>query len=207
MRRIKKAIITTALTVTVAVAGVLGFQLSTLPTDNGSNVSLIPLGQHEFVGPLDVVKVIDGDTIMVTLDGKETKIRLIGVDTPETVKSGTTIQWYGKEASDFTKKTLEGNKIILEFDKGRTDIYNRTLAYVYLDNGDMLNVILLNRGYGKTEFYSPNTKYKKVFLDIESKAKLAKLGRWSEDNQKIWESQQPTPTPKPTPKPTKIPKL
>jgi micrococcal nuclease len=117
-----------------------------------------------------------------------TKVRLIGIDTPETVKSGTPVQWFGKEASKFIKQTIEGKEVVLEFDKGRFDMYNRLLAYVYLPNGDMLNIVLLHRGYATTEFFSPNTKYRKVFLDVEAQAKKINMGLWDKESQSVWES-------------------
>src|SRR3989338_7085144 len=83
-----------------------------------------------------VVRVVDGDTIV--LDGDE-KVRLIGVDTPETVDPRKPVQYFGKEASEFTRRMAEGKRVRLEFDQDTKDRYGRTLAYVYLEDGTFLN--------------------------------------------------------------------
>lgn len=186
--RVKKVLATIATVTIVGLSGVIGTEISTLPTDNKVAVSNIGLGFRGETLKTSVNRVVDGDTFEIVYEGKPTKVRLIGVDTPETVKSGIPVEWYGKDASDFTKKLIEGKQVTLEFDKGKLDLYNRLLAYVYLPNGDMLNVILLHRGFAKTAFYSPNTKYKKVFLDIEAKAKDINIGRWDVESQSVWES-------------------
>lgn len=122
-----------------------------------------------------VNRVVDGDTF-VTKDG--IKVRLIGVDTPETVKPGVKPQTYGKEASDFTKKMLTGKKVKLVYDKGKYDKYHRELAYVYLQDGTFFNRLLLQKGLARTMTIEPNTKYAKVFKQDESKAKAKGLGIW-----------------------------
>src|SRR3954465_5035207 len=78
-----------------------------------------------------VVRVIDGDTIVVKVEGKDTRVRLIGVDTPETVRLNKPVEYFGKEASAFTKRLLEGERVTLEYDRQKADRYRRTLAYVY----------------------------------------------------------------------------
>lgn len=90
-----------------------------------------------------VKRVIDGDTF-VTDTGQ--KVRLIGVDTPETVHPSKPVQFFGKEASNFTKSHLEGKTVQLEYDWQKTDKYNRTLAYVYLDS-TFFNALLVQEGY------------------------------------------------------------
>jgi len=83
-----------------------------------------------------VKRVIDGDTILLT-NGE--RVLLIGVDTPETVHPNKPVEYFGKEASAFTKKMVEGKKVKLEFDWDRRDKYDRLLAYVYLLDGTFLN--------------------------------------------------------------------
>jgi micrococcal nuclease len=77
-----------------------------------------------------VLKVVDGDTVKITYEGKETTVRLIGVDTPETVHPSKPVEAFGKEASNFTKNLLLGESIYLRFDGNRTDKYGRMLAYL-----------------------------------------------------------------------------
>ncbi|MBR0094185.1 MAG: thermonuclease family protein, partial [Synergistaceae bacterium] len=79
-----------------------------------------------------VARVVDGDTAVIRVDGKERRVRFLGVDTPETVHPTKGVQPYGKEASNFTKDSLNGRQVWLEYDKSPTDRYNRDLAYVWL---------------------------------------------------------------------------
>jgi len=88
-------------------------------------------------------RVVDGDTIV--LDGNE-KVRLIGVDTPETKDPRKSVQYFGKEASDFTKRMVEGKKVGLEYDWQKIEKYGRTLAYVYLEDGTFLNAEIIKQG-------------------------------------------------------------
>jgi micrococcal nuclease len=81
-------------------------------------------------------RVVDGDTIILS-NGE--KVRLIGVDTPETVRPNTPVEYYGKEASAFTKKMVEGKPVRLEYDWQQRDKYGRLLAYVYLMDGTFIN--------------------------------------------------------------------
>lgn len=96
-----------------------------------------------------VVRTIDGDTLVVKIDGNETKVRLIGVDTPETVDPRKPVQFFGKEASAFTRKLLEGESVTLEYDQQRTDLYGRMLAYAYRAKDRLfVNREIIREGYG-----------------------------------------------------------
>ena len=94
----------------------------------------------------EVVRVVAGDTLV--LDGGE-RVRLIGVDTPETVHPQKPVEYFGKEASAFTRQLVEGERVRLEYDlgTGRKDRYGRTLAYVYLEDGRLLNLAIIAGGY------------------------------------------------------------
>ncbi|MCK9271939.1 thermonuclease family protein [Candidatus Gracilibacteria bacterium] len=127
---------------------------------------------------IKVVRVIDGDTIVVLLNGREERIRLIGVDTPETVHPNKKIELFGKEASDFTKLSLEGREINLEFDFDRFDKYGRILAYVRID-GVMFNKSIISMGYGRVYLRFP-FKYAKEFEKIGDFAQKNKVGIWSD---------------------------
>lgn len=147
--------------------------------------SLDSLSQEEYQADEDtyeVVRVVDGDTIIIDIDGEETRLRLIGIDCPESVhpdKSKNT--HFGKLASDFTRSKLEGKYVSLEYDKEKLDRYDRHLAYVYLD-GVMFNETLLEEGLAKAKAYPPNTKYKEEFEEIEKKAKEEDRGMWAIEN-------------------------
>ncbi|MFA9398327.1 MAG: thermonuclease family protein [Clostridiaceae bacterium] len=122
-----------------------------------------------------VIRVIDGDTIEI--ENKQ-KVRFIGIDTPETVKSNTEVQPYGKEASDFTKKMLEGKYIYIEKDVSDTDKYGRLLRYIYLEDGTFYNDLLVKEGYAKVSTYPPDVKYVDTFLESQKYAMENNKGLW-----------------------------
>lgn len=136
--------------------------------------------QGTLAGAYEVVRVVDGDTIIVNIDGTETKIRLIGVDTPESVSTDEEKNTEeGKQASEYTTEQLTGKSVYLEYDEGLTDTYGRTLAYVYLDDmKTMYNKVLLQEGYAKVMTVEPNTKYAADFETLEAAAKEAGKGFW-----------------------------
>ena len=143
--------------------------------DNDSNVP------DNTTIPATVVRVVDGDTLKATVDGKEETIRLILVDTPETVHPSKTVQPFGPEASDFAKKTLEGKEVGLELDVSERDQYGRILAYVWI--GDkMFNEMLLEKGLARVSVFPPDVKYVDRFREIESKARQKGIGIWSIEN-------------------------
>lgn len=131
-------------------------------------------------GTYEVVRVVDGDTIIVDVDGEEVQVRLIGVDTPESVstdESKNTTE--GKEASEYTTEQLTGKPVYLEYDEGLTDTYGRTLAYVYLEDGKtMFNETLLEQGYARVMTVEPNTKYAERFETLEGAAEEYGAGFW-----------------------------
>lgn len=135
--------------------------------------------RDELTGFMAVIKVVDGDTFWVD-DGSEKglKIRLIGVNTPETVHPQKAVEYYGREASDYIKSLLIGNKVKLKFDVNRVDRYGRTLAYVYLEDGTFLNEDLIKKGYGQAMTVPPNVKYSERFVKLERKARNQKVGLW-----------------------------
>ena len=123
-----------------------------------------------------VTRVIDGDTIVVEVTGT---VRLIGVDTPETVDPRQPVQYFGKEASDFTKQRATGRQVRLEFDQDRTDRYGRTLAYVYLQPENLLLNAEINRqGYGFAYTQFP-FRMMEQFRALEREAREAGRGLWA----------------------------
>lgn len=128
-----------------------------------------------------VIRVVDGDTIIVDIDGAEERIRMIGIDTPESVHpdESKNIE-YGKIASDFTKEQLENKAVALEYDVQERDKYGRILAYVYLD-GKMYNKTLLEEGHAKVATYPPNVKYVDEFTALQEQARENKKGIWAYD--------------------------
>jgi len=127
-----------------------------------------------------VVRIVDGDTII--LDSKE-KVRLIGVDTPETVHPSKAVQCFGSEAKTFLRSMLEGKTIRLSLDpryakQNHKDKYGRTLGYVYLDDGRLLNVEIIRLGYGRAYTRFP-FQYAAQFVDVEKTAQRNGAGLWS----------------------------
>ena len=124
----------------------------------------------------------DGDTFKIDYNGEEKKVRLIGIDTPESVSPNKKKNNnYGEEASNYTKQILEGKNIYLEFDVQETDKYGRLLAYVYLEDGTMYNKELLEKGYAQVVTYPPNVKYVEEFEAIQKKARENNVGFWAEN--------------------------
>jgi micrococcal nuclease len=119
--------------------------------------------------------VIDGDTIV--LDGNET-VRLIGVDTPETKDPRKPVQYFSQEAYEFTRSLVEGKKVRLEYDLEKTDKYNRTLGYVYLEDGTFLNAEIIKQGYGFAYTQFP-FKYLEQFREYEKEARENNRGLWA----------------------------
>lgn len=131
---------------------------------------------------LPVVEIYDGDTIAVLLHGQREKIRLIGVDTPETKDPRRPVQCFGREAAAWTKQTLRGHTVRIETDssQGERDKYGRMLAFVWLDDGLFLNQALIEQGYAHEYTYaSVPYKYQAVFQRAEREAEIGERGLWS----------------------------
>ena len=130
-----------------------------------------------------VKEVIDGDTFKYDdFVGVSQRVRLIGIDTPESVNVNHPELncKYGKVASKYTKSVLEGKTVKIEYDTDKYDIYDRELAYVYIDDV-MLNYDLVAKGYAVAKEYPPNTKYSEMFKKAQIEAEKNKLGMWSDD--------------------------
>jgi endonuclease YncB( thermonuclease family) len=122
-----------------------------------------------------VRRAVDGDTLLLQ-DGR--RIRLIGVDTPETKREGTPVQPWGLEAHEFTARLVEGRTVRLEFDRERHDKYDRILAYVYVDD-QLLNEELLRAGLGRALLKYPySDAMKRRFKKAEQEARAARRGIW-----------------------------
>ncbi|MBN2875765.1 MAG: thermonuclease family protein [Spirochaetales bacterium] len=129
-----------------------------------------------------VERIVDGDTIVVSFgsgtDFAETeKVRLIGVDTPETVDPRKPVERFGLEASQYVTDRLSGRRVRLAFEDDLRDYYGRLLAYVFLEDGTCVNLDIVAKGYGFAY-----TKYPFIFMDdfreAERRARSRKLGLW-----------------------------
>jgi micrococcal nuclease len=122
--------------------------------------------------------VIDGDTIEIQRLGRTMDVRLIGIDTPETVHPTEPLECYGLAASSFTTRALEGEQVRLEFDVERTDRYGRMLSYLF-DEGSLFNERLVAEGYAQVSTYPPNVKYAARLLAAQRRARETNRGLWA----------------------------
>lgn len=143
--------------------------------------------------PCSVTRVVDGDTFQCRMaSGEEVKVRLIGVDTPESSynpkarrdseRSGQSLEQIlkmGRLSAEFTKKLLPlGDTVYLEFDVQKTDRYGRLLAYVWLSDGRMLNEFIIREGYASVYTIPPNVKYQERLLQAQRYARENRRGLW-----------------------------
>jgi micrococcal nuclease len=138
------------------------------------------VGRHEPGAASDtavVVKVDDGDTIVVRIGTRTDTVRLLGIDTPEIHHPTKPVQCFGPEASEFTTARLTGRTVRLEDDVELRDIYDRRLAYVYVD-GHRFNDELLEQGYARLLIIPPNGSHARTMLAHELAAKRAGVGLW-----------------------------
>ncbi len=165
-------------------------------TGKGAILNSYPVKENS-VYKAKIKRVVDGDTAIIyflTTDGtryKEERIRFIGVNTPESVDPNRPVEYYGKEASDFTKKELKDKTIWILTDAGVRDKYDRLLGYIWLDEpqnlnsekevrAKMFNARLLLKGYAQTMTIQPNVRYSNMFVKFQREAREAKRGLWKQ---------------------------
>ena len=157
---------------------------SEVPTTSAESVPVIaPLGTptgSDFVWL--VTKVVDGDTIWVEGEGERLKVRLIGVNTPETVHPTKEVECYGPESSDFATDILAGTQVAIVTDasQGEVDKYGRTLAYVFLPEGQLFQELLVSGGYAFEYTFDQPYKYRDLLIEAEGQARLNGAGLWTE---------------------------
>lgn len=141
--------------------------------------SVDPSANEGREGPYEVVKVVDGDTIKLLIDGEKKNVRLIGIDTPESVHPDSDKNVpEGKTASDHTKELVGDSQLYIEYGTEPADRYGRPLCYVYLPDGTMLNEKILSDGYAKVLIVGKNKEYKDRFNEIQEEAKAEGRGLW-----------------------------
>lgn len=128
-------------------------------------------------GDAYVTRVVDGDTVEAQIGDTVEDVRLIGIDTPETVKPEAPVECFGPEASSFTHRVLEGQPVRLVYGVERHDIYGRLLAYVYIGHR-FVNAELVRRGLARTLEIPPNTLHRALFRRLELKAARSGRGLW-----------------------------
>lgn len=129
-----------------------------------------------------MVDVVDGDTIKVRIGGIISTVRYIGMDTPETVKPGTPVQWMGPEASAANRSLVDGRQVVLEKDVSEVDRYGRLLRFVWLDRPGgwlLVNAELVRLGFASVSTYPPDVGYVDQLLDAQREARDADRGLWN----------------------------
>ena len=127
-----------------------------------------------------VVRIVDGDTIHVEVDGRRETVRYIGVDTPESVKPGTPVQCFAKRASALNERLVAGERVRLVLDAEARDRYGRLLAYVYRDRDDLfVNAALVRRGYAVALTIPPNVAHADELRRLAASAREQGRGLWS----------------------------
>ncbi len=134
------------------------------------------------VGYFRVTKVVDGDTIAIDMNGRTETLRLIGINTPETVDPRRPVECFGKEASANAKSLLTGVRVRLEGDSSQDarDKYGRMLAYVFLDDGTNFNELMIREGYAYEYTYHFPYKYQREFKEAQRMAKEGGMGLWAD---------------------------
>lgn len=162
-------------------------------TNQKSNISPTPAPQTKGL-QTKIITVIDGDTIEVSIDNKKEVVRLIGINSPETVDPRKPVECFAKEASDKAKQILTDKTVSLESDstQGDRDKYNRLLRYVWLEDNTNFNKLMISEGYAYEYTYNTSYKYQSEFKRAQKEAEASKLGLWADTSC-------PTSTPQPSP--------
>jgi len=124
-----------------------------------------------------VTRVVDGDTVEARFSGRPLTVRLIGIDTPESVAPDQPVQCFALQASGYTTGRLEGARVRLQFDLERIDPFGRTLAYVWLGD-ELFNETLVREGYASVTTYPPNVRYVDRFRAAQREARSHGRGVW-----------------------------
>ena len=132
-------------------------------------------------GKARVVHPVDGDTVVVDIDGQEESVRLIGIDTPESVAQDRPVECYGPEAKERTADLLPAGTLVrLERDVEARDRYDRLLAYVIRDQDDLfINRLLVEEGFAESVSYPPNTTRQGELDQAEAEARGKERGLWA----------------------------
>lgn len=127
-----------------------------------------------------VSRVVDGDTFVLSAGGTSYRVRVLGIDTPETVDPRKPVQCFGPQASTYAKHLLTGRRVILRYDRVVHDVYGRLLAYVWVAGPHplFLDADLVARGYARTLSIPPNTAHAAQFARLQSQAIVAGRGLW-----------------------------
>lgn len=166
-------VIASGLGITTASVGELRGGFADFNPLSGLKALVFPAGSQQ----AKVMRVKDGDTYVVDIDGKSQTVRILGIDTPESVKPHTPIRCFGKRASHVSARRLTGKTVTLTYDVERKDKYGRTLAYVELGGKDY-GAWMLRHGYARTLSIKPNTNRAGEYSGLEETAQRKNKGLW-----------------------------
>ena len=157
--------------------------VETKPTQPEKTVSVPVVQANQQYEYYPISSVVDGDTVKVNINGTIETLRLIGMDTPETVDPRKPVQCFGKEASNKAKELLIGKKVRIEKDptQGELDKYGRRLAYIYREDGLFFNKYMIEQGYAHEYTYNTPYKYQTEFKVAQKLAQENLRGLWSPD--------------------------
>lgn len=167
------------------------------PAPSDATLGAAPIGPTERA---TVVRVVDGDTIVIDRGLGEERVRYIGVDTPETVAPGSPVEWMGPEASAANRALVEGRDVVLERDVSDTDSFGRLLRYVWIEDSasatgwTFVNLVLLAQGFAQMVTYPPDVRYVDLYVSAQRIAREQGRGLWGS-------GPEPTPADEPTDEP------
>lgn len=129
--------------------------------------------------PARVVRVVDGDTIIVAFHDRpdvQHRVRFLSIDTPETVDPRRPVACFGREAAAATERLVRGKSVLLEKDVTDRDRFNRLLRYVWLEDGRLVNAELVREGYATANTRPPDVKYRDLLFALERQARAERRG-------------------------------
>ena len=164
---------------TLAVALIAVVVTAASACDQSSEPVVAP--RTDLVANATVAYIVDGDTVDLVINGREERVRLIGIDTPETKKPDTPIECFGPEATAFMQQLLPvGTPVLIERDVVNRDDYGRLLGYVYrATDGIFVNYEMMRQGYAQPLSFPPNDTYARLFADAARAAERDDAGLWA----------------------------
>ena len=129
-----------------------------------------------------VVRVIDGDTIIVAIAGTEYRVRYIGIDAPQSVSLDTPVEFMAREAADANRRLVSSANVILERDASETDQYGQLLRNVWANQDGKLVMVgleLVRQGLARMSTFSPDVRYRPLLAEAQQAARVATIGMWS----------------------------
>lgn len=152
------------------------------PNSQPTDAALAPTGLTQRA---TVVRVTDGDTIVVAIDGVEARVRYIGMDTPEPDASDSLVRALADQASAANAALVEGREVVLERDVSETDRFDRLLRNVWVQHADgslvMVGLELVRQGFAQVSTYPPDVRYADLLLEVQDEARTREVGLWSPD--------------------------